>query len=559
MNSENQVIEYKSLRKVQTGDAGFKDLATTCVCLANSQGGKIIVGWEDKTKIPPENQIITNDIINESIARLRSLCFNVGLSSSDIKVHCNGGQYFEVNVFPSLKSISTTSDGKIYMRTGDQCQPVRSEDILRLANEKEAFQWELVTSKTYTTSSLNNIDLENFVSDIRNSAKVSENIKNKTNGEILEYYNLTDNGYLTNLGILWLVTPKQRARLSYPITVQYIVYDNNEAKVRKEVWHDCNSNPKELILDIEKKAVELTYFHELPRGMFRDSIRLYPEKVVRELLVNAVAHKSYTISGDIFIEVFPDRMEITNPGGLPIGITRTNILHQRHRRNPHLINILHDLNLMEGEGSGYDMIYEVNSRLGKTFPDILSDFNSTKVIQEAKIMDEEILHLLSYITTHYQLKQKEVIALGIIVRHRKILTTELSKELQLSEENRLRAWVNELLSQQIIVSRGYKKGTEYLINSKLIAFAKVNIKPSLVTIEPYRLTALIEEDLKTYPNSLMNEIHNRFVDVSLKDLRKNVYKMVCDGILFHTSGRTYRRYSLAIKNRNEKEKEYRSD
>ena len=551
--SENQTIEYKSLRKVKSGDAGFKDLASTCVCFANSQGGTIIIGWEDKNKVPPEDQVIPVEVINDTITRLRSLCFNVSITASILKIHEDGGQYFEIVVFPSLKSIATTSDGKIYLRTGDQCLPAHSEDIHRLANEKEAYQWELIPSKSIRIQDANIDEIVKLVTDIRNSVKVSENIKNKTDLEILEYYNLADNGFLTNLGILWLGFPKQRTRISYPLTVQYIVYNNNEAKVRKEVWHDSLFNPKELILDIERKATELAYFHELPRGMFRESIRLFPEKVVRELIINAIAHKFFTISGDIFIEVYPDRMEITNPGGLPMGITKSNILHQRHRRNPHLINILNDLNLMEGEGSGYDMIYEVNSRLGKNFPEVISDYSSTKVVQEAKIIDEESFFLLSYITSHFQLKQKEIIALGIIARHRKISSTLLTKELQLTEEDRLRAWLHGLTVQQIIISRGHKKATEYLVNPQLIKSAKVNIKPSLITIEPHRLVALIEEDLKLFPDSLLADIQKRLTDVTTKDLRKTIYQMVSDGILTHSPGKTYRRYSLAKNKRNEKE------
>ncbi len=49
---ETQAVEYKSLRKIKSGDRGFKELAKTCVCLANAQGGKIVIGFEDKTKEP---------------------------------------------------------------------------------------------------------------------------------------------------------------------------------------------------------------------------------------------------------------------------------------------------------------------------------------------------------------------------------------------------------------------------------------------------------------------------------------------------------------------------
>ncbi|MDL2309778.1 hypothetical protein LJC39_01495 [Parabacteroides sp. OttesenSCG-928-B22] len=66
------------------------------------------------------------------------------------------------------------------------------------------------------------------------------------------------------------------------------------------------------------------------------------------------------------------KLVITNPGNLPLGITEHNILHERSRRNPHLIQTFHDLNLMEGEGSGYDLIYEKLARDGKQLPVIES-------------------------------------------------------------------------------------------------------------------------------------------------------------------------------------------
>ena len=57
MNTEQQKIEYKSLQKIRTGEKGFKELSTTCVALANAQGGQIMIGVEDKTKKPGPNQI----------------------------------------------------------------------------------------------------------------------------------------------------------------------------------------------------------------------------------------------------------------------------------------------------------------------------------------------------------------------------------------------------------------------------------------------------------------------------------------------------------------------
>lgn len=544
MQEETLFTEYKSIQKIRIGEKGFKDLSVTCVALANAQGGTIAIGFDDKTKMPPANQTIDQKEANDAATRLKGLCFNVSLSSSIVLMHENGSHYFTITVSPSLKSIASTSDGKFYIRVVDKCEPIRNEDIHRLANEKEAFQWELVCTKLVALQDIESNSLAIFTDKIRKSDRVKDHIKQMSDLEIAENYNLVIDSFLTYLGILWLGNAKQRSRIAYPISVQYIVYDSFENKVRKEDWHDNLLNPEELLQDIEQSAIELTYSHEFPDGLFRKKIRHYHPKVIRELLINAFAHKSYTISGDILIQVFTDRLEITNPGGLPLGVTKDNILHARQRRNPHLIRILHDLKLMEGEGSGYDLIYELNSMDSKENPIIESDFNSTKVIQSSKIIEKDILPLIDYISQHYSLYPKEFIALGLVARYKKILSTKLSTLLQLTDEDRLRTYTSRLVEQGVLITRGVKKANEFLINPKLIANSNANIKTSLKTIEPHRLAALVEEDIRLHPDSLRKEIEDRLPDADKADIQKILYGLVKKGKLHTTGGKTYRRYRL---------------
>ena len=120
MNTEQQKIEYKSLQKIRTGEKGFKELSTTCVALANAQGGQIMIGVEDKTKKPAPNQVIPQEEANSAVTRLRGLCFNVGLAVGDVCADETGSQYFAITVFPSLHSYATTSDGKMYIRVADK-------------------------------------------------------------------------------------------------------------------------------------------------------------------------------------------------------------------------------------------------------------------------------------------------------------------------------------------------------------------------------------------------------------------------------------------------------
>jgi len=528
LENETNKIEFKSLKKVFGKSANLKDLAKTCVCIANAQGGYLIIGIEDKDKLPPSTQIIEQEKLNKTIKTLRSFTDSVGLVNPEIKKHDNGGEYAIVQIYPSLKTIATTSDGKVFIRVGDECVPIKGEELTRLAHEKGAFQWELVTTK-YTSYNISQENVTKFIDDIRNSDRVSDFIKDKENYEILEYFHLIDNGKLTNLGILWLGDYKQRGKLNYPLTVQYIVYNEYEEKIKKIEWNLNQYNPKELLLEIEKEAVELNYSFEIPNGLFRKQVRYYDKAVIRELLINAFAHKSYTISGDIFISVYKDRLEIKNPGGLPLGVTKNNILHQVQRRNPKLIDTFKALNLMESEGSGYDLIYEKLSLDGKRFPEIESDINYMKVTIYSNIVDEDVLQILDFLEKHYQLTQKEIIALGIIIREKKITGFNLAKILQLHDDERVRNWVNGLINKSIILTEGKTKGLMYMLNPKVLSSMEHNLKPSLKTMEEYTLRALIKEDLKAHPKSKISQIHQRMDDLDLKYLRRVVYKMYEEG------------------------------
>lgn len=507
------------------------------------KGGKIYIGVDNDTRSVGPNQIIGPDEQNNAVSRIRSLCFSVALSTSDILEDENGSQFFIIDVLPSLKTIASTSDGKIYIRIADKCEPVRTEDIQHLAEEKGAFQWEISPTKYYWNEANVIENLKRFATDIRNSPRVKNHIKQQEDIEIAEHYFLIDGEKLTNLGILWIGTPRQRAGLCYPLTVQYIVYNAQEEKVRKEEWQDLSFNPKELLLDIEQKAVELTYSYEFPDGLFRKQIRHYNPKLLRELLVNAFAHRSYTISDDIMTKVYTDRMEITNPGGLPIGVSKETILHKKHRRNPKMIEIMSALELMEGEGSGYDLIYELNAKEAKLPPAVDSSYSEFKVTQKAEIIDVDILPLLDYVMQNYQLTQRSFIAFGIIARERKIYSTQLTKLLQLPEDDRLRSYVDKILADGLIVKSGRGKANQFQINPQLIRNSKANIKTSLKTIEPHALKALIKEDLKEHPGSKVSEISSRIPDVELTEVRKMIYSMVGEDL--RTEGaRTNRVYFL---------------
>ncbi|GAB3585258.1 ATP-binding protein [Hymenobacter daeguensis] len=545
--NENHVFEKKSIRKAFGPAADHSDLAKTCVCLANARGGTLQIGIEDKQELPPADQRLDQEEVNNLLRMLGGKALNVGIADPHIITSANGGQYLQLWIHPSLSTIATTSDGRVYMRLGEQCRPVVGEDLLRLASEKSGFQWELQAPQRVSIDELNPAEISFFIQKLREAPpeKVSPFQKNKSNAELLAHYNLIrEDGLATNLGILWLGTPAQRTRLRYGLAVQYMVYDEAERRIRKEIWLDHQLNPLRLLDDVMARGVELHYYHEVPDGLYRRQVRRYPEAVLRELLANAFAHRLYTTATDVAIHVYPDRLEIESPGHLPLGVTPTTILHERVRRNQALMETFQAVGLMEGEGSGYDLIYEKLSRDAKPLPEIDDSFNNLRVIIQAKAPNPTTVLLLDSMARFYDFKQKEIITLGIIAQHGTIGASALTQALQLRQEERLRTWLGRLLEWNIVLARGVKKSTEYMVNPKAYAAANLDVKPSLKTLEPHRLRALIIEDVRAYPNTLLAEIHRRLEELSLADIRREVYKMVADGVLGSSSGKTYRRYFL---------------
>lgn len=202
---------------------------------------------------------------------------------------------------------------------------------------------------------------------------------------------------------------------------------------------------------------------------------------------------------------------------------------------------------MEGEGSGYDLMYETQLSLGKSVPILFEGDDSVSVTVERKIVSKEasrVFEHLQYFYPQIAQNQKALIAFGIVFQEEIISSIDLIRKLQLPEADRLRSYLEPLISQDIILSRGRGKGTKYYVNPAIISDSKANIQTTLKAIEPYRLKELIKQDLKYHSLSLVSDISQRLPDVPFKDLQKMVRRMASDGELIPDGGRKFRRDRL---------------
>ncbi len=350
---ESQHLDRKSLRKVSGSTANFAELAQDCVCFANGAGGTLLIGIEDDADAPTPTQRIDPGLLDRIRKRVGELTVNVQVLP-ELAHHENGGQYISLTI-PRSIGVASTSDGRYFLRVGDTCRPLVGDDVLRLANERPATPWETMTSLGVARTNADASKVDRLAAGIRASDRVKMSVKEKSDDELLVHYGLATEAVLTNLGVLLVASASDRARLGTAPIVQAIKYDERGTKVAKWTWDDHQMSPIDLVDAIWTEIPDFRESYELPDGMFRTKVPAFEEAVVRELLVNALVHRPYTQRGDIFLNLHPDRLEVANPGRLPLGVTPRNILHASRRRNDGLARVFHDLKLMEREGSGFDL------------------------------------------------------------------------------------------------------------------------------------------------------------------------------------------------------------
>jgi predicted HTH transcriptional regulator len=105
-------------------------------------------------------------------------------------------------------------------------------------------------------------------------------------------------------------------------------------------------------------------------GMRRQDVPEYPTVALREVLANAVAHADYSLRGmPLRVQIYDDRLEVENPGGWPIGFSEEDFKDGISRvRNPVIARVLHELEIIEGWGSGYERVRADCRAGGYTLP-----------------------------------------------------------------------------------------------------------------------------------------------------------------------------------------------
>ena len=412
--SETEWLEFKSNNDQKLGE--YISALSNSACIHDKEFGYVVFGIDDEThrvigtKFTPYKKVKGNeDLIpwlsrkieprinfdffsieaegeNVVIVRVQSTT-NIPVKFSGIPYVRLGSTNKKLEEFPNKQRLIWTKEPLSPFEKGIAIENISGDDVLKLINYPSYFD-------------LLNIPLPENRNAIFDKLKQEKIITQNT-----------DSFSITNLGAILFAKHMGNFEGLYRKSVRVIIYQgNNKLKTIKEQagQYGYASGFKGLIDYINDK---LPMNEEIGK-VFRKEVKMFPELAIRELVANALIHQDFSIKGTgPLIEIFENRVEITNPGK-PLISTMRFIDHNPQSRNEKLAHFMRRINICEERGSGIDKVIFECEYYQLPAPKFIEGSNYTKVILYAhktlRQMDREdkiracYLHAcLKYISTDY--------------------------------------------------------------------------------------------------------------------------------------------------------------
>ncbi|MBE2268432.1 MAG: putative DNA binding domain-containing protein [Anaerolinea sp.] len=328
--------------------AAVETLAASLTALANTHGGMLILG------VGLNNAVIGVRDAAAAIDRVlqAALTIDPALIIPVPETITLGGKTLILTHIPPGMPHVYALDGRYLVRQGAENTPLKPRDLRRLLIQRGEVSFE--TEIAYGAS-LEDIDWNKakaYAALLPGLGEANAETALLRRGCIVRY-----EGRLrpTNAGLLLFGKEPQRHLRGAAITaVRFAGEAMSDSFKREDIsgtLPDQIRRAETFLGDHLRKGVNIG------KTMARAEAYEYPMEAARELVVNAVAHRDYSISGDeIRLFLFRDRLEVTSPGGLPGPVTIDNIKDERFSRNPVIVQVLSDMGFIERLGYGVDRV-----------------------------------------------------------------------------------------------------------------------------------------------------------------------------------------------------------
>jgi ATP-dependent DNA helicase RecG len=336
-----------------------EDLAKEIVAFANTDGGRIIIGVSDN------GEIVGVSNPDEILRRIDDVAYNrceppITVVSETIKV--GDKLIIVVHVPKGEQRPYRTSKGFFYIRSANRIRQASREELLRLFQATESiFYDEIEVAK----AKFDDIDLEYFEKFMQQfyGFKPEES-------QIFNYLKnlkiITERKKPTLAGLLFFGINPQNYFPYAKIIAAYI--PGEDISIPPADKKDFEGKIPEMLENLMRYLrIYLRREHKI-KSLEPEEYPEIPEEAIREAIVNAVAHRDYTVRAPIRVLIFKDRIEFHSPGKLPNTVTIESIkIGGAHvLRNPAIYNFLLKIGLVTDLGSGVMRIIKlVKEHVGK--------------------------------------------------------------------------------------------------------------------------------------------------------------------------------------------------
>ncbi len=369
--SEGEHLEFKEAKNRYD----FEKLVGYCVALANEGGGHLVFGVTDK---PPRKVVGTSafDIPERTVGGIyERLHFRVTWT----ELEHTGGRVLVFSVPSRPVGQPVEYKGRYLMRAGEDLVPMTPDYLQRIfAEGQPIFEARIAHKGLGAEDIIRLLDTQSYFDLIQLPYPVDRQgvLERFESEKLIE----ADNGNysVTNLGALLFAKNLDEFDRLARKSVRVTTYEgNNKLTIKKDiVGKKGYAVGFEGLVDYINGQLPS---NEVIGQALRESVPMFPEIAIRELVANALIHQDLDQSGaSVSIDIYSNRLEISNPGVPCIDPDR--FIDEYQSRNDKMADLMRRLRICEEKGSGIDKVVSSVEAFQLPAPDIRVGQARTTVI-----------------------------------------------------------------------------------------------------------------------------------------------------------------------------------
>jgi ATP-dependent DNA helicase RecG len=438
--SETETVEFKT--------SFDKEVLETSVAFANTKGGIILAGVSDKGEIKGIQigketlKDWTNQISQSTEPRIIPEIEIDQIDGKNVAV-------IRIKEFP-IKPVSTK--GRCFRRVKNSNRIMQPHEIAEMHFQSTGMSWDKLS---VTNVSRDDIDIEKIKKYIESTKDAGRRKISSTEKplQVLEKLELIKDGKPTWATILLFHNHPQHF-LSQAV-IHCGKFKEGTVVIDDRMIGGTIIEQIEEAMDFIRKNINVEF--AMTGKPARKEIWDYPLEALREAVINAVCHRDYTVPSNTEVRIYDDELIVSNPGGLPLGLTVEDLLkpHPSVLRNRGIGGIFYDMGLIEQWGSGIEKMRKACEKAGIPEPKF-EEHQGFRVIFKKDIYAEEYLQKIG-------LNERQIKAV-IYVKQKGRITNREYREMFNIKNRMALIDLSDLYNKGILTRVGKTgRGTEYIL------------------------------------------------------------------------------------------------